>query len=50
MIGNRIQKQIKKSEKPATPYRSSCPDFVSKTCPGEGSGCALYWRFSQGLR
>jgi hypothetical protein len=44
------KKQPKVSGKPESPCGSSCPDFVSKTCAGEDSGCAQYWRYSQGLK
>jgi hypothetical protein len=44
------RKQPKEPAKPASPCGSGCPDFVAKTCSGEDSKCALYWRFSQGFR
>jgi len=44
------KKQPKESAKPESPCGSGCQDFVLKTCPGEDGGCALYWRFSQGLK
>jgi hypothetical protein len=43
------KKQLKGSAKPESPCGSNCPDFVSKTCAGKDSSCAIYWRFSQGL-
>jgi len=44
------KKQPKESTKPESPCGSSCQDFVSKTCSGEDTGCAIYWRFSQGFK
>jgi hypothetical protein len=44
------RKPTKAPVKPESPCGSGCPDFVSKACAGEESGCATYWRFSQGLR
>jgi hypothetical protein len=42
-----------KSVKPETarqsPCGTHCPDFVTKTCPGEDPKCALFWRFSEGI-
>ena len=32
-----------------SPCGPTCPDFVTKTCPGEDPKCALFWRFSEGL-
>nr|WP_319376799.1 hypothetical protein [uncultured Methanoregula sp.] len=39
----------KKPSEPESPCGSNCPDFAEKICPGEDSGCAIYWRFTQGL-
>jgi len=44
------KKQPEKSAKLKTPCGTGCQYFVVKTCPGKDSGCALYWRFSQGLK
>jgi hypothetical protein len=44
------KKQPKDPIKMKSPCGSNCQEFVSKTCPGEETGCAIYWRFSQGFR
>ena len=43
------RKQPKKPVKPASPCGSGCQYFIAKTCHGDDSSCALYWRFSEGL-
>jgi hypothetical protein len=48
MTGN-PEKQPEKPGKPVSPCGTGCQYFVEKTCPGEDTSCALYWRFSQGL-
>jgi len=48
-MAGKSEKQPKESAKPVSPCGSSCQYFVEKTCPGEDTGCTLYWRFSQGL-
>ncbi|HXX55715.1 MAG TPA: hypothetical protein VEI81_06450 [Methanoregula sp.] len=44
------EKPQKETGKPKTPCGTGCPDFVAKTCSGDDPQCAIYWRFSQGLR
>ncbi|MFA4861798.1 hypothetical protein [Methanoregula sp.] len=44
------RKQPNESDAPESPCGSNCPDFEEKICPGEDSGCAIYWRFTQGLK
>lgn len=44
------KKTQKEPLEPESPCGSNCPDFEEKVCPGEDSGCATYWRFSQGLK
>jgi hypothetical protein len=41
------RKQPKAPATPASPC-GGCPDYLAKTCPGNDTKCALYWRFSQG--
>jgi len=44
------KKQPNESVKLESPCGNGCQYFVLKTCSGEDSGCAEYWRFSQGLK
>jgi|WetSurSiteA1Bulk_404760.scaffolds.fasta_scaffold06574_3 hypothetical protein len=44
------KKQPRKSGELESPCGSGCQYFVEKTCPGEDTKCALYWRFSEGLK
>jgi hypothetical protein len=48
MEGN-SEKIPNEKARPVSPCGSGCQYFVEKTCPGEDAGCALYWRFSEGL-
>jgi hypothetical protein len=50
MYGTSIKKTTEKVRKTQNSCGTGCQYFVLKTCPGEDSGCALFWRFSQGLR
>jgi hypothetical protein len=48
MEGN-AEKIPKEKARPVSPCGNSCQYFMEKTCPGDDTRCALYWRFSEGL-
>jgi hypothetical protein len=44
------KKQPNTSEEPGSPCGNGYQFFVEKTCPGKDTKCALYSRFSEGLK